>query len=145
MACKKPTKNTFIPIPRPTGQGVVIYSFPYYLCDKELVELTISELIKLGKKTGRYGYQVFTLDFGIGSVETITTTEPYTREELEKIYDRISKLTDRYYTEGLPITYYEKKKTHQKLFQDIIDALEGPMLPWLTNMRSVKVTGIERL
>lgn len=145
MARKKPTENAFIPIPRPTGQGVVIYSFPYYLCDKELVELTISELMKLGKKTGRYGYQVFTLDFGIGSVETIATKEPYTREELEQIYDRIVELTTRYHAEGLPITYYEKKKTHQKLFQGIIDALEGPMLPWLTNMRSIKVTGIERL
>lgn len=89
MARKKPTENTVIPITRPTGQEVVIYSFPYYLCDKELVELTISELIKLDKKTGRYGYQVFTLDFGIGSVETIATKEPYTREELEQIYDRI--------------------------------------------------------
>ena len=145
MARKKPTENAFIPIPRPASQGVVIYSFPYYLCDKELVELTISELMKLGKKTGRYGYQVFTLDFGIGSVETIATKEPYTREELEQIYDRIVELTTRYHAEGLPITYYEKKKTHQKLFQGIIDALEGPMLPWLTNMRSVKVTGLERL
>lgn len=143
MARKKPTENAFIPIPRPTSQGVVIYSFPYYLCDKELVELTISELMKLGKKTGRYGYQLFTLDFGIVSVETITTTEPYIREELEKIHDRISELTDRYYTEGLPQTYYEKNKKHQKLLQDIIDALEGPMLPWLEPMRALPQHGVE--
>lgn len=144
MARKKPTENVFIPISI-AGRKPVIYSFPYYLCDKELVELIMSDLTKLDKKTGRYGYQVFTLDFGIGSVETIATKEPYTHEELEKICDRISELTDRYYTEGLPQTYYEKNKVHQKLFKDIMETLEGPMLPWLTNMRSVKVTGIERL
>ena len=105
----------------------------------------MNELMELDKKTRKYGYQTFILNFGISSAETIVTTEPYTREELEKIHDRISELTDRYYTEGLPQTYYEKNKVHQKLFQDIMEALEKPMNSWLINMRSLDETRMEHL
>lgn len=136
MARKKPTENAFIPISI-AGCNPVIYSFPYYLCDKEIVELMTNELMKLDKKTGKYGYQTFILNFGVSSAETIVTTEPYTREELEKIHARISELTNHYYTEGLPQTYYEKNKIHQKLFQDIMETLEEPMNSWLINMRSL--------
>ena len=144
MACKKPTENAFVPISI-AGRKPAIYSFPYHLCDKELVELIMNELMELDKKTRKYGYQTFILNFGISSAETIVTTEPYTREELEKIHDRISELTDRYYTEGLPQTYYEKNKVHQKLFQDIMEALEKPMNSWLINMRSLDETRMEHL
>lgn len=46
-------------------------------------------------------------------------------------------------TEELSPTYYEKNKKHQKLFQEIIDALEGPMLPWLERLRAHPQHGVE--